>query len=115
MDKIVVMDLEVESHIGVADSERASSQRLLVSVELECSLAEAGRTDHEYSTTPYDVVADMIRKAAAERPRKLAETLAADIAKIILHRRMAEAVTVEVKKFSVPRSKYVSVQIRRSQ
>jgi len=115
VDKITVKDLEVDAHIGVTDSERAGLQRLLVSVELECNLAEAGRTDHEYSTTPYDVVADMIRKTAAERPRKLAETLAADIAKIILHRKMAEAVTVEVKKFSVPRSKYVSVQIHRSQ
>jgi len=115
MDKIVVKDLEVDAHIGVTESERAEPQRLLVTVELECSLAEAGRTDHEYSTTPYDVVAEMIHKTASERPRKLAETLAADIAKIILYRKLAQAVTVEVKKFSVPRSKYVSVQIHRSQ
>ena len=115
MDKIVVKDLEVDAHIGVSESERAGPQRLLVTVELECSLAEAGRTDREYSTTPYDVVADMIRKTAAERPRKLAETLAADIAKIILYRKLAEAVTVEVKKFSVPGTKYVSVQIHRGQ
>ena len=115
MDKIVVKDLEVEANIGVGESERAVAQRLLVTVELDCNLAEAGRTDREYSTTPYDVVAEMIRKTAAERPRKLVEALAADIAKIILYRKLAQAVTVEVKKFSVPRSKYVSVQIHRSQ
>ncbi|HTS17654.1 MAG TPA: dihydroneopterin aldolase [Verrucomicrobiae bacterium] len=115
MDKIVVKDLEVDAHIGVTDAERAGLQRLLVTVELECDLAQAGRTDREYSTTPYDVVAEMVRKTTAERPRKLVESLAADIAKVILYRRMAEAVTVEVKKFSVPRSQYVSVQIHRTQ
>jgi len=115
VDKIVVKDLEVDAHIGVTDAERAGLQRLLVTVELECDLAQAGRTDREYSTTPYDVVAEMVRKTTAERPRKLVESLAADIAKVILYRRMAEAVTVEVKKFSVPRSQYVSVQIHRTQ
>ena len=114
MDKIVVKDLEVDTRIGVTESERARPQRLLVTVELECNLAEAGRTDREYSTTPYDVVADMIHKTAAERPRKLVESLAADIAKIILYRKMAQAVSVEVKKFSIPHSKYVSVQIHRT-
>jgi len=87
---------------------------LLITVELECNLTEAGRTDREYSTTPYDVVSDMIHKTAAERPRKLVESLAADIAKIILYRKLAQAVTVEVKKFSIPRSQYVSVQIHRT-
>lgn len=115
MDKIVVKDLEVDTRIGVTEAERARPQRLLITVELECSLVEAGRTDREYSTTPYDVVADMIHKTAAERPRKLVESLAADIAKIILYRKLAQAVTVEVKKFSVPRSQYVSVQIHRTQ
>ena len=114
MDKIVVKDLEVDTRIGVTEAERARPQRLLVTVELECNLAEAGRTDREYATTPYDVVADMIHKTAAERPRKLVEALAADIAKIILYRKLAQAVTVEVKKFSIPRSQYVSVQIHRT-
>jgi len=115
VDKIVVKDLEVDARIGVTEAERAGPQRLLITVELECDLAPAGRTDREYSTTPYDVVAEMIRKTAAERPRKLVESLAADIAKAILYRRLAQAVMVEVKKFSVPRSRYVSVQIYRSQ
>jgi len=115
VDRIVVKDLEVDTRIGVTEAERARPQRLLITVELECNLAEAGRTDREYSTTPYDVVADMIHRTAAERPRKLVESLAGDIAKVILYRKLAQAVTVEVKKFSIPRSQYVSVQIHRTQ
>ena len=114
MDKIVIKDLEVDAHIGVTESERAQAQRLLITVEMERDLTEAGRTDAETSTTRYDIVADMIRKLVTERPRKLVEAVAHEIAETILARQMAQAVTVEVKKFSIPRSQYVSIQIHRT-
>ena len=115
MDKIVIKDFEVDARIGVTDAERSRNQRLLVTVEMERDLAEAARTDVEAATTPYDVVADLIRQVVTERPRKLVESVAGDIAEAILSRRLAQAVTVEVKKFSIPRSQHVSVQIRREQ
>ena len=115
MDKIVIRDLEVDAQIGVTETERARPQRLLITVELERDLAEAGRTDMESSTAPYDVVADKIRKTVTERPRKLVEAVADEIAEMILSQKLALAVSVEVKKFSVPRSQYVAVQIRRTQ
>ena len=114
MDKIVIKDLEVDAHIGVTESERAQAQRLLITVEMERDLTQAGRTDAETSTTRYDIVADMIRKLVTERPRKLVEAVAHEIAETILARHMADAVTVEVKKFSIPRSQYVSIQIHRT-
>ncbi len=115
MDKIVIKDFEVDARIGVTDAERAREQRLLVTVEMERDLAEAARTDMEAATTPYDVVASLIRQVVTERPRKLVESVAGDIAEAILSRQMAQAVTVEVKKFSVPRSQHVAVRIRRAQ
>lgn len=114
MDKITVKNLEVDAQIGVTETERARSQRLLITVELERDLAEAGRTDGETATARYDAVAEMISRVVAERPRKLVETLAEDIAKTILSQNLAPAVNVEVKKFSIPRSEYVSIQIRRT-
>jgi len=113
VDRIVIKDLEVDAHIGVTEAERAQTQRLLVTVELDRDLAEAGRTDRETFTMPYDVVATMIRKVVMERPYKLVESVAHQIAERILFHNMALAVTVEVKKFSIPRSQYVAVQIRR--
>ena len=114
MDKIIIKDLEVDAHIGVTEAERAHPQRLLITVEMERDLSEAGRRDTEISTTPYDVVTEMIRKVVAERPRKLVEAVAHEIARTILTHQMANAVNVEVKKFSIPRSQYVSIQIRRT-
>jgi dihydroneopterin aldolase len=115
MDKITIKDLEVQTHIGVTPAERAHTQRLLITVVLERDLAEAGRTDMESSTTGYDVVADMIRQVVTQRPRKLIEAVADEIAEAILQRRLAVAVTVAVKKFSIPGSQYVSIEIHRTQ
>ena len=115
MDKIVIKDLEVDAHVGVTAVERTQPQRLLITVELERDLAEAGRSDSEAATTRYDVVADMIHKIVHDRPYKLIEALVAEIAETILTRKLAVAVMVEAKKFSIPRSQYVSVQIHRTQ
>jgi 7,8-dihydroneopterin aldolase/epimerase/oxygenase len=114
-DRIVIKDLEVETQIGVSNEERARPQRLLVTVEMERDLAHAGRTDMESATTPYDVVANLIRQALGERPRKLIEAAADAVADAILSRRLAVSVKVEIKKFSVPRCQYVSVQVERHQ
>jgi len=114
-DKIIIKDLEVNAHIGVTLEEQARSQRLLVTVELERDLAEAGRSDTESTTTGYDVIAELIQNVVPSRTRKLIEAVAYDIAEAILTKRLAAAVTVEVKKFSVPRTQYVAVNIRRTQ
>jgi dihydroneopterin aldolase len=115
MDKIVIKDLEVDAHVGVTEAERAQPQHLLVTVELERDLAEAGRTDSEAATTRYDLVVNIIRDVVSGQPRRLVETVATEIADTILDHKFASAVTVEVKKFSIPRSRYVSVQIHRVQ
>lgn len=115
MDKITIRDLEVQTNIGVTAAERAHAQRLLISVVLERDLAEAGRTDMESSTTGYDVVAALVKQVVTQRPRKLVEAVAAEIADAVLQRRLAVAITVEVKKFSVPGSQYVAVEIYREQ
>lgn len=115
MDKIHIIDLEVMAHIGVTDQERETPQKLLISIEIERDLAEAGRTDTESTTTGYDQVVDVVGETVAHRPRKLIEAMANDIAWEILARKWAVAVTVEVKKFSIPAARYVSVEIYRRQ
>jgi len=113
VDKIVIKDLEVEARVGVSDAERAHAQRLLVTVELERDLAEAGRPDDMNRTADYAAVAGLIRETVAKKPRNLIEAVAEEIAEALLSRRLANAVTVEVKKFSIPGVQFVAVQIRR--
>ncbi|MCX7887258.1 MAG: dihydroneopterin aldolase [Verrucomicrobiae bacterium] len=114
MDRITIKDLELDANIGVTAEERARPQKILITVVLERNLEEAGRTDAEAATTRYDEVVEVVKWVVGQRPRKLIEALALEIAREILARRMAVTVAVEVKKFSVPRTRYVSVQIQRS-
>jgi dihydroneopterin aldolase len=60
-------------------------------------------------------VVDAIQAIVAHRPRKLIEAMANDVASEILARKWAQAVTVEVKKFSIPAARYVAVEIYREQ
>ncbi len=115
MDNIVIRDLEVEARVGVTEQERAQPQRLLVSVELDLDLREAGRSDNVAKTADYAMLADLIRQMATKKPHNLVESIAEELADAILQQKLAQAVTIEVKKFSVPRTQHVAVQIRRPQ
>jgi dihydroneopterin aldolase len=112
-DKIIIRDLDVKMAIGVTPEEQAQPQRLLISVELERDLEPAGRTDSVGETTDYAAVVAMICELAGERPRYLVEAVAHELAERILGMRYARAVTVEVKKFSIPEAAYISILIRR--
>ena len=115
MDKIVISDLEVEACVGVMEAERARSQRLLITVELERDLRQAGRTDDLTATADYVAVAGLVREIATSKPRNLVEALAEELTQAIISRKLANTVTVEVRKFSVPKTRFVAVRLTRSQ
>jgi 7,8-dihydroneopterin aldolase/epimerase/oxygenase len=113
-DLIRIVDLEVFARIGVAEEERRDAQRLLISLELSVdSFAEAAKTDDLSRTVNYFNVAQRIRLAAAERPRKLLETLAEELAAQVLAAYPARKIALEIKKFILPDARYVSVKIER--
>ena len=114
MDKIVIGDLEVEARVGVAEAERAQPQRLLITVELERDLRQAGRADDLLATADYAAVASLVREIATIKPRNLVEALAEELTQAILSRKLADTVTVEVRKFSLPQTRFVAVRLTRS-
>jgi 7,8-dihydroneopterin aldolase/epimerase/oxygenase len=114
-DLIRVIDLEIFVLIGVSDEERREPQRLLISLEMSCdSFGPAAKRDDLALTVNYDDVCIRVKRLAAERPRKLLETLAEDLAAELLRIFLIQKVMLEIKKFIVPDTKYVSVTIERS-
>jgi len=113
-DLIRIVDLEVSSHIGVPDEERTQPQRLLISLDLtvDC-VANAAATDDVTKTVNYFDVAQQVKALAAKRPRKLLETLAEEIATDLLASYPINHLTLEIKKFILPDTQYVSVKITR--
>jgi dihydroneopterin aldolase len=115
-DLIRIVDLEVLAHIGVPDAERREAQRLLVSLEMVGdSFTHAAGTDNLARTIDYFEVSQCVKKLAADRARRLLETLAEDITFELLKSFPIRKITLEIKKFILPDAQYVSVIIERGQ
>lgn len=113
MDTITIRDLEVFYCVGVPDEERARPQRLLVTVEMEQDFAAAASGDNLADTIDYFAVSQRVLGYGDGVHWKLIETLAVDLSEMILAEFKPRRVTVEIKKFIIPQTRYVSVRTTR--
>lgn len=114
MDKISIVDLEVFYRVGVPDAERATPQRLLLSVEMQTDFSAAAKSDSIADTIDYYAVTRRLLKFGEGRDWKLIEKLAADIADTILTEFKPKSVSIGVKKFIIPETQHVAVSLARS-
>lgn len=113
MDKIIINDLEVLYRIGVSEEERATPQRLLISVEMTRDVSAAAATDDLTKTIDYYAVTQRLISFGEGKSWKLLEKLAADIGGLILAEYRPDSVSVEVKKFIIKEARFVAVQLTR--
>ena len=115
MGRISIVDLEVNCHVGVSDEERAKPQRLLVTVVMDYDFSTAAVSDRLTKTIDYfNVSQRLLKLGAGGRSWRLIEKLCTEIADVVLNDYPAQSVMVEVKKFSVPQARYVSVGLIQS-
>jgi dihydroneopterin aldolase len=114
MDRITLCDLEVFYHVGVTEQERAQPQRLLLTVELDHDFKAAVASDNLADTIDYGALARRLLQFGDGCHWQLIETLAADIAQMVLDDFSPRAVSVEVKKFIIPQARHVSVRVSRA-
>ena len=114
MDTITIRDLEAHYHVGVPDEERAHPQRLLLTVEMETDIRRAAAGDDLAHTIDYFAVSQRLLRLGDGRSWRLIETLATEIAALVLDGFGARRVHVEVCKFIIPEARSVSVRISRS-
>ena len=114
MDKITISDLEVFYRVGVTEAERAKPQRLLLTLELAHDFTKAAASDHLADTFDYFAITQRLLKFGDQREWKLIETLANDIAGMVLKEFSVPTVSVEVKKFIIPQARHVAVSLTRS-
>lgn len=112
-DAIIIRGLELPVRIGVPETERAGWQTLGADVELEIEPRFDELNDELAGTLDYQAVADEIRALAASRPRKLLETLAAEIIGVLLRHPMAASAAVELRKRVLPGADHVAVRMKR--
>ncbi|MDD5623906.1 MAG: dihydroneopterin aldolase [Candidatus Peribacteraceae bacterium] len=110
--RIAIDSLELWTHIGVPEEERACEQRVLVSLEITCAGLEPPDADDLEGMVDYERVVQDLRLLAQEE-RLTIERLAEDIAAVILGHDAVESVTVSVQKFPLPGVRSISLTITR--
>ena len=114
MDTITISDLEVFYCVGVPDEERAIPQRLLLTGEMEHEFRVAASEDELVDTIDYFAVTQRLLRFGDGVHWRLIETLAVDVAQMVMEEFRAGAVSVEVKKFIIPEARHVAVRVKRS-
>jgi dihydroneopterin aldolase len=112
-DFIQIEQLELSARIGVAETERAQSQRLTISLTFWPRRPLVDLGDDVRNTINYSEVCAEIKKIVAARTDKLIETLADHVATQLLRGFPIRKIRVELRKYVLRDVKYVSVTVTR--
>jgi len=113
--RVLISGLELKSTIGVPDAEREQAQRLLVDLEVFPVTGFDKLNDDIERAVDYHALALRVQAVAATGERRLIETLAVDIADSALIDRKIEQVKVRIRKFILPDTEFVGVELVRRQ
>jgi dihydroneopterin aldolase len=95
---ILLQGIQVPAALGVTAAERRSRRPVLLDLEVEGDLRHAGRSDRIGDTLHYKRIFEVVEDVAGNHEHKLVEALADRIARAVLGKFDAEAVTVSVRK-----------------
>ena len=113
-DEIHIEQLEISTRIGVPEKERATPQRLTVSISLWPYRQTRDLADKIDQAVNYSAVAEETKSFVRDQSVNLIETLADRLARHLLQTFPIQKVTVEVRKFALPDAKYVSATVTRA-
>lgn len=114
-DRILIRDLLVRGILGVLPEERTQKQDILINVIMYYDLREAATTGNLSHSVDYAAVVRRIVERVAEGEDFLAETLAHDLARLIVTEFGPERVVVRVEKpNAIPTAQAVGVEIERT-
>ena len=112
-DAIRLEQIEVLANVGVPDDERSQPQRLTISVSFWPTVSAAELNDSIECAVNYADVCEEVRRVVQTRRDRLIETLADALANRLLEGFRIKRVVVEIRKFVLPKVKFVSVTVTR--
>jgi dihydroneopterin aldolase len=113
-DQIHIEQLEIFARVGVPEKERATPQRLTVSITLWPKQDTRDLGDQIGRTVNYSAVAEEAKSFARDQSVNLIETLADGLAMYLLGSFAIQKIEIELRKFVLPDAKYVSVTVTRT-
>jgi dihydroneopterin aldolase len=97
-DVILLEGIQIPAALGVTAAERRHRRPVLLDLEIELDLKNAGRSDRIRDTIHYGRVFEVVADVAGNQEHKLVEALGDRIARAILAKFGADAVSVTVRK-----------------
>jgi len=97
-DVILLQGIQVPAALGVTAAERSHRRPVMLDLEVHRDLRRAGRSDRIRDTLHYRHVFQVVEDVAANQEHKLVEALGERIARAVLAKFDADAVTVTVRK-----------------
>ncbi|PYK13202.1 MAG: dihydroneopterin aldolase [Verrucomicrobia bacterium] len=113
-DEIHIEQLEVSTRVGVPEGERASPQRITVSISFWPSQPTRDLADNVNQTVDYSIVAEETKQFLKDQSTNLIETLADQLATHLLKTFRIQKIVVELRKFPLQDAKHVSVTVTRT-
>lgn len=115
MDKIFIHALKCEAIIGIFDWERQVRQTILIDLEMSADIARAARSDAIEDTLNYKSVAKRVGTFVEESSYHLVETMAQEVAMLVLEEYDLASVRVQLSKPGAIRtSRDVGILIERT-
>lgn len=116
MDKVFIRDLRIPTVVGIFDWERKIRQEIRLDIEMGFDIRKAAKSDDIADTLDYKAVAWRVDAFVRESSYQLVESLAENIAQLILSEFPVESVKLTLNKTgAVSIAKDVGVVIERQQ
>ncbi|HCI03242.1 MAG: dihydroneopterin aldolase [Pseudomonadales bacterium] len=116
MDRVYIHGLAVETVIGIFDWERTIKQKVVVDLEMAVDIKASAASENIDRTVSYKDVADRLIEFIANSEFLLVETMAEEIANLILTEFPVPFVRLKLgKPGAVPEAQDVGVMIERGQ
>ncbi len=112
-DRLIIHELTAQCRIGVTEAERANPQTLWLDLELEIDAAKAAMRDDVSAAVDYAELVAHVARFLQSRSFQLLETVAEEVASLILKQFDTPEVIVRVKKRALPRIESATVEVVR--
>ena len=113
-DTLVISELAAQCRIGVLPEEQAAPQSVWIDLELQIDATAAARRDDVQDALDYAALVSEVRQRVESKAYHLLETIAEDVASLVLQRFATAQVFVRVKKRALPGIGYAAVELTRA-
>lgn len=114
MDKVFIKKLEIDAIIGIYDFERTGKQKVVFDIEMWWDVSKAAKTKNIDDALNYKTLSDHLKEHVGASQHLLIETLAEEVAGIIIDQYGVESVKLTLSKpNALDGDTDVGVEIRR--